>query len=107
MKERIQRYNSLYDQASSIQLEIERIREQLVKIDNQLDLFATEENAPGMIEISSYARYPEMPDHSNEVTRATELKLGPFVFDKIESPRGHAIVDRGPYELDNGAIYHG
>ena len=49
----------------------------------------------------------EMPDHSNEVTRATELKLGPFVFDKIESPRAHAIVDRGPYELDNGAIYHG
>lgn len=49
----------------------------------------------------------EMPDHSNEVTRATELKLGAFVFDKIESPRAHAIIDRGPYELDNGAIYHG
>jgi hypothetical protein len=49
----------------------------------------------------------EMPDHSNEVTRATELKLGGFVFDKIESPRVHAIIDRGPYELDNGAIYHG
>ena len=49
----------------------------------------------------------EMPDHSNEVTRATELKLGPFIFDKIESPRPFSIIDRGPYELDNGAIYHG
>ena len=48
-----------------------------------------------------------MLDYSNEATRATELKLGPFVFDKIDSPRVNEIVDRGPYELDNGAIYHG
>ena len=56
---------------------------------------------------NSYAReLKEMPDHSNEITRATELKLGPFLFDQIESPRPFPIVDRGPYELDNGAIYY-
>jgi hypothetical protein len=49
----------------------------------------------------------EMPNFSNEATRATELKLGPFVFDQIESPREVEIINRGPYELDNGAIYHG
>ena len=48
-----------------------------------------------------------MPDFSNEQTRATEFKLGPFVFDQIESPRAVEVINRGPYELDNGAIYHG
>ena len=67
MKSRTQKYNSLYDQASSIKLEMERISEQLVTIDNKLDMFATEENAPGMIEMSSYARYPEVPDHKNRM----------------------------------------
>ena len=28
-----------------------------------------------------------MPDHSNEATRATDLKMGPFLFDKVDSPR--------------------
>jgi hypothetical protein len=57
---------------------------------------------------NSYAReLQEMPDHSNANTRATEVRLGPFVFDKIDSPRSQALIDRAPYELDNGAIYHG
>ena len=67
MKERMQRYNSLYDQGKSLNVEMERITDQLVKIDNQLDMFATEENAPGMIEVSSFARYPELPDHKNRL----------------------------------------
>jgi len=48
-----------------------------------------------------------MPDYSNEATRITELKLGPFVFDRVDSPRSTEVIDRGPCELDNGAIYHG
>ena len=37
---------------------------------------------------NSYAReLQEMPDHSNASTRATEVRLGPFIFDKVESPR--------------------
>ena len=37
---------------------------------------------------NSYAReLAEMPDHSNAATRETEERLGPFVFDKVESPR--------------------
>ena len=36
---------------------------------------------------NSYAReLKEMPDHSNEFTRATESKLDPFVYDKDEDP---------------------
>jgi len=55
-----------------------------------------------------YARELQvMPDHSNAQTRATEVRLGPFVFDKIDSPRSSPLIDRAPYELDNGAIYHG
>jgi hypothetical protein len=57
---------------------------------------------------NSYAReLKEMPDHSNEATRATENRLGAFIFDRIESPRSEEIIDRGPYEMDNGAIYQG
>ena len=67
MKERMQRYNSLYDQAQSINIEMERIREQLVSIDNKLDMFDTEENAPGAIKIRSIARYPELPDNKNRL----------------------------------------
>jgi hypothetical protein len=57
---------------------------------------------------NSYAReLLEMPDHSNVNTRATEVRLGPFIFDKVDSPRSTALINRAPYELDNGAIYHG
>ena len=48
-----------------------------------------------------------MPDHSNEATRSTEGRLGPFVYDKDEEFEFSDIINRGPYELDNGAIYHG
>lgn len=47
-----------------------------------------------------------MPDHSNEKTRATEQRLGPFVYNKDE-PVNSDIIKRGPFELDNGAIFEG
>jgi hypothetical protein len=56
---------------------------------------------------NSYAReLKEMPDHSNEKTKATEAKLGPFIYDK-EDNGPNDLIERGPYELDNGAIYQG
>jgi len=57
---------------------------------------------------NSYAReLREMPDHSNEATRSTEARLGVFIYDRVQSPRSEPIIERGPYEMDNGAIYHG
>jgi len=48
-----------------------------------------------------------MPDYSNSQTRFTEERLGPFIFDKVDTPGRNGIIIRGPYELDNEAIYHG
>ena len=47
-----------------------------------------------------------MPDHSNAATRQTEERMGPFVYDDDESIYND-VIDRGPFELDNGSIYHG
>ena len=58
--------------------------------------------------VMKYAReLKEMPDLSNTLTKATEKRLGPFAFDKADSPRAQQVIDKGPFELDNGAIYHG
>ena len=66
------------------------------------------ENKGKAVTGNSYARkLQEMPDHSNANTRATEVRLGPFIFEKIDSPRSQVLIDRAPYELDDGAIYHG
>ena len=46
-----------------------------------------------------------MPDYSNEATRTTEARLGPFVYDNDEEFEHADIIDRGPCVLDNGAIY--
>ncbi len=48
-----------------------------------------------------------VPDYSNPETRATEQKLGPFKYDKPASDSDRELEDRGPFELDNGAIYVG
>ena len=43
------------------------------------------ENKGNVVKGNSYAReLQEMPDHSNAQTRATEVRLGPFVFDMID-----------------------
>ncbi len=66
-KKRTYRYNSLYQQATDLQREITRVREQLEKIEDTLDSFITEENAPGSIKLSSIARYPESPNYRNKI----------------------------------------
>ena len=48
-----------------------------------------------------------MPDYSNDATRATEARLGPFVYDNDEEFDYADVIDRGPCVLDNGAIYQG
>lgn len=48
----------------------------------------------------------ELPDYSNPATRETEKSLGPFEYDvEINKMYDQDIITRGPYELDNGAIY--
>jgi hypothetical protein len=47
-----------------------------------------------------------MPDYSSFAIRETEKQLGPFVYDlDDEKLFDMEIITRGPYELDNGAIY--
>ena len=50
-----------------------------------------------------------MPDISNELTKATETRLGAFIFEFSNFPeqQNGELIDRGPFELDNGAIYQG
>ena len=48
-----------------------------------------------------------MPDYSNESTKETEQQLGAFVYDQDEAQYGTDLILRGPYELDNGAIFQG
>lgn len=48
----------------------------------------------------------ELPDYSSYATRETEKMLGPFVYDLDDKILFDLeIITRGPYELDNGAIY--
>ena len=48
-----------------------------------------------------------VPDYSNPETRATEQRLGPFKYEKPQNDSARELEDRGPFELDNGAIYIG
>jgi len=64
-----------------------------------------ESNRNGVV----YAKALEdMPDYSTFITREIEKKLGPFVYDpeslKIKEIE---IISKGPFELDNAAIYKG
>lgn len=57
-------------------------------------------------DISVARQLDEMPDFSNEQTKATEIRLGPFNFECNDPPVYEGeLIDKGPYELDNGAIY--
>lgn len=49
----------------------------------------------------------EIPDYSNSATKETEERLGPYVYDKPNLVPGDDIITRGPYKLDNGAVYTG
>jgi hypothetical protein len=48
-----------------------------------------------------------MPDFQNEAVKATETRLGAFVFDQDEGDENRLRIDRRPHELDNGVIYLG
>jgi hypothetical protein len=50
-----------------------------------------------------------MPDYSNDLSRKTEQRIGPFKYKNEEIKEGviGAVINKGPYELDNGAIYSG
>lgn len=48
-----------------------------------------------------------MPDYSNNETRECEKRLGEFIFDQPVNKDAPKVILRGPYELDNGAVYHG
>lgn len=48
-----------------------------------------------------------IPDYSNPETRATEQKLGPFKYDKQPTDSDRNLIEKCPFELDNGAIYVG
>ena len=49
----------------------------------------------------------DLPDFSNEATRLTKEQLGNFEWDIDEYHYGDDLVTRGPFELDNGAVYKG
>ena len=40
-------------------------------------------------------------------SRDTKKQLGPFEYDQDEAQYGNDLINRGPYELDNGAVYQG
>ena len=46
-------------------------------------------------------------DYLNPDTRATEQRLGPFKYDKSATDSDRDLEKRGPFELDNEAIYIG
>ena len=49
----------------------------------------------------------KMPDFSNENTHEVEKHLGDFQFDLDEKKYGNDLITRGPYKLENGAVYKG
>ncbi|MFH0909935.1 MAG: hypothetical protein V1918_00255, partial [Planctomycetota bacterium] len=61
-KEENLRFAALYEQAVSLRSEIDRTREQLGAIQNRLDTFAFEKDAPGIARVSSPARAPALPE---------------------------------------------
>ena len=52
-------------------------------------------------------RIEQVPDYSNPETRATEKRLGKFLYDEDSSSQWGKVQEKQAYELDNGAIYVG
>ena len=48
-----------------------------------------------------------MPDYTNDATKKTEQQLGSFKYEENKDLDNIELIDRGPYKLDNGAIYIG
>ena len=57
-------FTSLYDEALNLHNRITRIQNQIAAIDDRLDFFELEENAPGFVNIVSLARTPEKPQET-------------------------------------------
>ena len=49
----------------------------------------------------------KIPDYSNPATKKAESNLGVFKYDRDSEFDQSDLIDRGPYELDNGAVYKG
>jgi len=67
------------------------------------------DGGPGTAVAKPVAR---LPDYSNPATKATEEKLGAFNYDRDGASQSNnepqlELIERQPYELDNGAIYKG
>ena len=61
----------------------------------------------GMVDIKLAKELEKMPDVMSALSRKTEDHLGPFVFDKPDLVDQSKLIEKGPYELHNGAFYHG
>ena len=46
----------------------------------------------------------DIPDFSNENTRATEERLGSFVYDEEEDKD---LISKKPFKTNNGGVYYG
>ena len=60
-KKKLTQYTSLYDESLNLRKRITRVQNQIAAIDDRLDFFELEENAPGFVNIVSLARTPEKP----------------------------------------------
>ena len=40
-----------------------------------------------------------MPDYSNEITKKTEKRFGPFVFGNATNMNNYGNIQRGPYRF--------
>ena len=61
IKKKLTRADSLYTEFANLHDRINRARQQISAIDDRLDFFELEENAPGFVNIVSLARHPKEP----------------------------------------------
>lgn len=54
-------FAAVYNEALALNAEIDKSREQLEAVDNRIDFFEMESQAPGFVRIDSYARPPDSP----------------------------------------------
>ena len=55
----------------------------------------------------NYKPIDAIPQYANEAINATESRIGKFIYDKLESNSDRELIDKGPFELDNQAVYVG
>ncbi|MEW6039003.1 MAG: chain length determinant protein [Pseudomonadota bacterium] len=87
-------FAALYNEALSLNDEIERSRKQLDVIDGRIEFFELESRAPGFVRIETYARPPELPVKGGRkklfaVVLALAMILG------VAAPVGLDMLDQG------------